>query len=212
MNKPDPDRKIKDLEKEISRLKKLAHYDELTGLYNRRGFINAISDFIKALESEFSGFGKERKLKIGNLSIVFADLNKFKQINDRFGHQCGDELLIAFGKLLFKNVRGVDAVGRWSGDEFVIALIGADKQDAEAVVKKISNDLIGRAFDVCGVEKNPVSASFGVASVYDETRKPRLVFDLKKLIAEADKEMYKEKSKGSAKGGPAFGGKRQKSK
>jgi diguanylate cyclase (GGDEF)-like protein len=189
------DKKIEDLEKRIRHLRKLVHYDGTTGFYNRAGFLDKVKDFINALKSELSGVGKQRKLKISNLSIVFADLNNLKEINDKFGHQCGDEAIVAFGKLLAENVRGMDIVSRWSGDEFVIALVGADKKGAMLVVEKIKMDLAGRALRACGLSRVSISASFGIASVYDKSRKPGLIFDLKQLVAEADKKMYKEKKR-----------------
>lgn len=140
-------KRIEELEKEISRLRRLVYYDELTGLYNRRGFLEVTKNFLEALKSEFSGT-KKRRLKIGNLAVVFADLNRLKQVNDRYGHRYGDEMIVSFGKFLAKNVRGVDVVGRWSGDEFVVALVGAGKTEAELVVQKIKDDLAKERFRV----------------------------------------------------------------
>jgi len=127
---------ITSLKKEISRLKRFVHHDQLTGLYNRLGFAENINDYLNELKGEHKkGNKNKRSFKIGNLSVVFADLNDLKEFNDKYGHACGDEAIKAFAKLLKKGVRGIDVVCRWSGDEFVVALVGADKKDEPMQLK-----------------------------------------------------------------------------
>ncbi len=210
---------IVSLKKEISRLKKLVHHDELTRLYNRLGFAEKINDYLNELKGEHKkGNKNKRSFKIGNLSIVFADLNNLKKFNDEYGHVCGDEAIKAFAKLLKKGVRGIDIVCRWSGDEFVVALVGADKKDAQKIVEKINKMAAEKSWKIRGasnrVERDnqvrlgapaafdrggggnfKISAGFGIASVIDETRKPKQVFELKSLVYEADKKMYEDKKR-----------------
>ena len=186
---------ITSLKKEISRLKRFVHHDQLTGLYNRLGFAENINDYLNELKGEHKkGNKNKRSFKIGNLSVVFADLNDLKEFNDKYGHACGDEAIKAFAKLLKKGVRGIDVVCRWSGDEFVVALVGADKKDAQKIVEKINKMAVEKSWKIrCGNFK--ISAGFGIASVIDETRKPKQVFELKSLVHEADKNMYEDKKR-----------------
>ncbi len=187
---------IKVLQKEIGRLKRLVHRDQLTGLYNRLGFAENINAILNELKGEHKKGNKNRRsFKIGNLSVVFADLNNLKKFNDEYGHACGDEAIKAFAKLLKEGVRSIDIVCRWSGDEFVLVLMGADKKAAQKAVEKIRRMAVEKSWNILSRRNLNVSASFGIASVIDETRKPKQVFDLKLLMHEADKKMYEDKKR-----------------
>ena len=187
---------VKILQKEVSRLKKLVHHDQLSGLYNRPGFAEDVEGYLKELKGEHKKGSKDRRsFKIRNLSIIFADLNDFKKLNDRYGHACGDEVIKAFARILKKGTRSIDVAGRWSGDEFVVALVGADKKDAQNTVDKIRKIISEKIWRLCGKNGLKVSASFGCASVVDETRAPKKIFEMRKLIREADKQMYEDKKR-----------------
>lgn len=112
--------KIDDAELELARqeeriqtLEKLASTDELTGLYNRRGFV---SEF----ERDMSRM--KRHEEEGGLLILF-DLNKFKEINDTHGHLAGDKCLQLVGRTLMKMIRNTDTAARLGGDEFVMFFV-----------------------------------------------------------------------------------------
>lgn len=191
---------IKALQKEIRRLKRIVHRDQLTNLYNRSGFTENINAVLNELKGEHKKGNKNRRsFKIGDLSVVFADLNNLKKFNDEYGHACGDEAIKAFAKLLKEGIRSTDIACRWSGDEFVLVLMGADKKAAQKAVEKIKKMMLEKSWKTClpagrSVAKQiNVSASFGIASVLDEARRPKQVFELKDLIHEADKKMYEDK-------------------
>lgn len=187
---------IEALQKEIRRLKRLVHRDQLTSLYNRLGFTENINAILNELKGEHKKGNKNRRsFKIGDLSVVFADLNNLKKFNDEYGHDCGDEAIKAFAKFLKKSVRSIDVVCRWSGDEFVLVLMGADKKAAQKAVEKIKKMMLEKSWNISGRRNLNVSASFGIASVIDETRKPKQVFELKALLHEADKKMYEDKKR-----------------
>lgn len=182
----DKDREIKRLNAEIERLKKLVVEDELTGILNRKG----INEDLNALFNEAMAFQSKkhkRKFHIGNFSMIFIDVDDFKKINDVYGHNVGDEVLKKIAQFLEKKMRSIDVVGRFGGEEFVIAMLGANEDEsyekAEDIRKSIKSDLNIKKYK--GLK---VALSIGVASV-DKT-KPKSV---EELIAYADKAMYEAK-------------------
>jgi diguanylate cyclase (GGDEF)-like protein len=159
------------------RIDNLAHHDELTGLYNRRALENQlISDFFRA---------QREKIK---LHLVFVDLNKFKPINDEYGHEVGDKVLVETGHRLKKSIRKHEVVARYGGDEFVILISGDFDEDTfEKKLRKI----LSRKFDVGSYHpENGIEASIGFAT-YD----PRVHPDMQpsELVDSADQSMYKNK-------------------
>lgn len=179
-------------DKEIDKLSKVVAYDSLTGLLNRFGFKKEVDKFIESIKKESTLTSKNlnRRILINNMTFIFIDLNDFKLINDKYGHDAGDRALIDFSNILERAVRDIDLVARWSGDEFVISLIGSNKEQAEDKISKIKDLLDEYNRDSGGIK---LSASFGVASVKDDLRDQEVVFDLNKLIKEADEKMYKDK-------------------
>lgn len=132
-------------------------------------------------------WGKSRRY-FSNLSLLIIDLDNFKQYNDSFGHQKGDELLKKFTVLLKSSIRSPDFVARYGGDEFVIVMVESDRakalQLAERVCKKIHflplNKTASDAY-------NKVTASIGIATF------PTKVGDIEELFKIADSSLYKEK-------------------
>lgn len=185
-------KELREKDKEIKRLTKLTYHDNLTGLLNRDGFQAETNKFIQTIKKEISLSTKKlkRKLFINNLSIVFIDLDKFKGVNDNYGHEVGDKVLYKFACILQGVVRDIDVVCRWSGDEFVVALIGSNNKQSERKMIKLQKEVEKDFTSLVGFG---FAASFGIASVYDENRRPNLEFNLDKLIKEADKAMYKQK-------------------
>ncbi len=109
------------------KLKDLAFNDSLTGLFTRRVFMDRLSLEISKADRHQSKFG-----------VVFIDVNKFKQVNDNYGHEVGDKLLKEVGKRLKSCVRKSDTVARMGGDEFTILLMDLDTDDAiHQIVNKI---------------------------------------------------------------------------
>jgi len=118
--------KVKKLEKELEEAKKESKEDFLTKLYNRR----ALDEFLELKEAEYKRYDR-------NYSIVMFDLDKFKKVNDTYGHEAGDAVLSAFGKILKKEARSVDIVGRFGGEEFLALLSDTDTKGGAVFAQKV---------------------------------------------------------------------------
>ncbi|MCX7925397.1 MAG: diguanylate cyclase [Fimbriimonadales bacterium] len=156
------------------KLQNLAVTDGLTGLHNHRAF----QDY---LEEQF-------QLAMRNkhpLSLVLMDVDHFKQYNDTFGHQAGDEVLRTVAQVLREHIRGEDMVARYGGEEFVIVLPHADSESAAMVAERLR-----RAVESVPWALRPITGSFGVASLRPdmETRQ--------ELIEAADQALYQAKKNG----------------
>lgn len=158
-------------------LLKLALYDQLTGLYNRR-FLE------EYLSKELERCRRERY----SLSIAFVDIDSFKTINDVYGHVFGDEVLKAVASTMQKMVRASDIVARYGGDEFVMILPRATEESALQVMKRIAKNL--RGCQVSG-EPFPVRISYGV---YTWDGKENLAA----IFQEIDRRMYCMKKEGGS--------------
>ncbi|UUZ51948.1 GGDEF domain-containing protein [Massilia sp. B-10] len=155
-----------------------ATHDALTGLPNRRAFMERLS---------LAMARSERNLR--PLALMFLDLNKFKAINDTLGHAAGDAVLIGFGRTLSQCVRKTDTVARLAGDEFIILaeeLFGGE-EDALIVANKIISAL--EALDPLGGDLGRLATSIGIALL-----RPGDSPD--DLLARADRAMYAAKELG----------------
>lgn len=126
--------KILLLEKEIQRLKKLVYLDTLTKVYNRRGFLEIGGNYFKSFKEDK---GKRRKNEIASLALIFLDIDDFKKINDKYGHQKGDRVLKQLAKFLKFILRKTDLIGRWGGEEFVILLVNVNPVNAQRIAQKL---------------------------------------------------------------------------
>jgi two-component system, cell cycle response regulator len=156
----------------------LATTDTLTGLFNRRAFV----------ESTGRELARTRRYK-DKLSVILLDVDHFKHINDRRGHAAGDVVLAATGQLLSNAVRNCDIVARWGGEEFVLLLPSTDINAAQLVAERIREQLASAQIRDPSGELVPVTASFGVAA-YAENE------TLEQLVDRADHAMYLAKSSG----------------
>jgi diguanylate cyclase (GGDEF)-like protein len=145
--------------------------DPLTGILNRRGF-------------EKQGVKSIRNSNRG--AVLYLDLNQFKSINDRFGHQAGDALLKAFGHRLGFCLRPEDTLGRLGGDEFAIVLPDVGTED----VKRIAERLVQTASEAYIIQGQEIrcSASVGISLM------PKHGEELWHLLSVADQAMYDAKS------------------
>jgi diguanylate cyclase (GGDEF)-like protein len=158
-------------------LRMLASSDELTGIYNRRGFEDAAERAIRNAQ-------RQRQ----PLSVVLADIDRFKAINDRYGHDAGDRALKHFAARLERMVRRGDLVGRIGGEEFALLLVNTRPQDAIEVVERIRRDIA--AMPVEGSARIAITASFGVTGL-----RPGDIA-LSALLARADRALYRSKLEG----------------
>lgn len=161
-------------------LKQLAYFDELTGLPNRN-----------MLERELRQAIARSKRQHHHLIVTFIDLDGFKEVNDRLGHNAGDEVLEVVANRLTHVVREDDLVARLGGDEFVIVLEETFKEDVEEIMTRII-DQISEPYECLGNDKVRVTPSIGL-SVYPEDGE-----DIETLLKKADKAMYFAKGEGKA--------------
>ena len=151
----------------------MATIDELTGITNRRGFL-----LLAEKSLQYAYRFRQR------VSLLFLDLNRFKGINDQFGHDMGDDALCQMAELLCKVFRDADIFARLGGDEFVVLLPGAGSEDYQQIKGRLD-----RALDEFnGLESKPyrLSCSLGLVG-YDATLPP----DIDMLLRSADSEMYR---------------------
>lgn len=155
-----------------------AQYDPLTGLLNRKSFENRLESMI--------GSNQQNQTM---LAVLFLDLDKFKAVNDTYGHDIGDELLKAVARVLKESVRDGDAVARLGGDEFMIVLGGLrETSSATSVAKKIVQ-VLNQPFKIRGKELH-IGASVGI-SLFPEDGTT-----VEALVKAADNTMYAVKASG----------------
>lgn len=159
----------------VERLKKMSIQDPLTGLANRR-------HFIQAFEEEAA---RTLRQKIP-LSIVFLDLDFFKNINDTHGHRMGDTVLREISQYMLRKCRPFDTPARWGGEEFIILLPANDEREAAVYTERIRR---GIAAGFSEKIPFPVTISAGVAR-YEAGE------SLEKLTERADQALYKAKQNG----------------
>jgi diguanylate cyclase (GGDEF)-like protein len=152
--------------------------DDLTGLVNRRRFI-------EALDAEI---GRARRFGSA-LTIVLADLDNFKQVNDEFGHHGGDVVLRAFADLIRSHVRDVDVSGRIGGEEFAILLPETDRAGAARVAERMRRSLNSVSIAVSEEHSVRAASSFGVAELGPEQSGDD-------LLRVADAALYQAKDEG----------------
>ena len=152
--------------------------DELTGLVNRRRFLDA-------LRSEIT---KGQRLG-ARLSVVLTDLDDFKLINDSFGHHAGDEVLLAFADLLRAHGRDVDVAARLGGEEFAILLPETGVEGASVVAERLRHSLSDRRIRIGEKMEVTVTASFGVAELEEGQ-------SVDELLRAADSALYRAKELG----------------
>ncbi len=161
--------------KEVNRvLHKQAITDNLTGLFNRQHFNTHINRHL----SGASRYGDP-------LSLVLFDIDNFKEINDTFGHLCGDTVLNELARLVGAHVRESDILARWGGEEFVLLVVGIDHQQALSTSHKLCDLIADHAFSI----KRQLTCSFGVTQfISGETADD--------FIHRADRALYAAKEAG----------------
>jgi diguanylate cyclase (GGDEF)-like protein len=155
-----------------------ANTDGLTELPNRRHFEEALESEITRVE-RFDG----------SLALILADLDDFKQVNDRFGHQAGDDVLRTFADILRTTVREVDLPARYGGEEFAVLLPQTDLEGAHELAERLRRALAARPMSTHPGGLVAVTASFGVAA-FPEAPTPAALF------AAADEALYRAKRAG----------------
>jgi len=159
------------------KVQELTVLDDHTGLFNSR-------HLRRQLDQEVA-----RATRFGHpVSLIFFDLDHFKQVNDRHGHQAGSRVLREVGKLLARTLRSTDVPVRYGGDEFVVLLPETSKDQSLEAARRLRDEIRGARF-LAAEPYGPlrISASFGLASYPDDAKTPD------ELLARADEAMYRVK-------------------
>lgn len=156
-----------------------ANYDALTGLANRHHFWTRLQSALRRASIEQN-----------TTAVCLFDVDRFKDINDRFGHAAGDEVLEAVGSIVRAELRSTsDIAGRLGGDEFCFALPGTDENEAARVAERIRTRLSTLAFGMESGAPFSITATFGVAGSQPDT-------DARELLEAADRALYRAKAAG----------------
>ncbi len=173
-------KELKHLKTELVNARVEATTDALTGLNNRRGFDEQLKKLLNDRRRTGNGF-----------SLIMADLDHFKDINDNYGHLVGDKVLQAFGKLLLSKTRETDFVARYGGEEFVLLLPNTSLDNAFLVAENIRQAIEKLRVKQAktGTVIGSITASFGVAvHRFDETAS--------EILDRCDQAMYRAKNAG----------------
>ena len=153
-------------------------HDGLTGLLNHKAFLDRF-------EEEISRAGRFNQM----LGLVVLDLDKFKLVNDNYGHLYGDYVLREVAKVINENVRVIDIVGRYGGEEFAVLLVNTDIKECLPLAQRIVESIAEKTFLEGGIAVK-ITISAGMAGFPHHAEKVR------SLIAKADKAMYETKAQG----------------
>jgi len=167
-----------------AQLENLVRVDELTGLMNRRA-INEVGR---------QEIARSRRAS-QPISLLFLDLDKFKQINDTYGHAAGDEALKLVARLIQTKTRAYDHIGRWAGDEFILLLPGTNEEQAQVVSRRIQEGFKDQPLALPSGDRLTLHPSIGA---WTATPKVGDEIDIDALVQVADDAMYKIKQAGKA--------------
>lgn len=167
---------LDNVKSKLEEYKKLADTDGLTQAWNRRAFDTALSQI----------YADPRKVMFG--SLILADIDHFKDINDKFGHPIGDKIIQAIAEILQNTVRGNTFVARTGGEEFAIIVDGAGQDAVAGIGERLRNAVAQTPFGntQAGVSFGPITISLGTCMASDAD-------SAEDLYAKADKALYKSK-------------------
>lgn len=168
-----------ELEEKNRALERLSISDGLTGLFNHR-HIHGL------LHEEF-----ERVKRTGDLlTVAMFDLDRFKGINDTYGHQAGDRVLQEFAEILRENARDMDRLGRYGGEEFMVLLPETGVEDGAVFVERVRREVARRPFEIGRPEAVHMTVSAGLATYPNGATTPE------ELVRRADQALYAAKAGG----------------
>lgn len=158
----------------LKELHRLSVTDSLTKLYNRRRINEVLHEY-----------GENAKRYRDPFSLILFDVDNFKYVNDNFGHNIGDQVLITIANIAKNSLRVSDYIGRWGGEEFLILLPKTEKGDAVVIAEKLRAEIQNTLFP----EVSHVTCSFGVAEASEPV-------DVDDIVNNADKALYYAKNNG----------------
>ncbi len=167
-------------------MERLVYIDPLTGVFSRRFFEEQALREVERANRESVP-----------LALVMVDLDNFKEVNDRFGHPAGDSILARVARLLQENVRRIDLVTRFGGEEFAILLPGATREQSEAICERLRSLMEGLPVPEDREGSFHLTTSIGVALYPDQVERGLdLTATRKELLAKADAALYRAKRSG----------------
>ncbi len=152
----------------------LASTDPLTGLYNRYKFSQLYVSSYTAMTQRHN-----------DMSLILLDIDFFKRVNDTYGHNAGDQVLIQISHALIRTLRNIDIVCRWGGEEFIVLLPTASLENASILAKKLRLNIENMEIDIVG----KVTASFGVSKIREGE-------EMQEAVDRADQALYLAKNSG----------------
>jgi two-component system, cell cycle response regulator len=169
-----------ELEEKNRELERLSISDGLTGLYNHRHIHGLLAE-------EFERVGRTNDC----MSVAMFDLDRFKAVNDTYGHQAGDRVLIEAADILRESARDIDRLGRYGGEEFMVLLPETCAEDAAVFVERVRREVARRPFDIGRDEPLSMTLSAGVATHPHPT-----IDSVETLVRLADEALYAAKAAG----------------
>lgn len=169
------------LNQTLEKLKYQATHDSLTGIWNRRAILDS-------LERELNRANRNIQTP-ETTSVVLLDIDRFKPINDTFGHLAGDRVLKSVGAIIQKSLRSYDYVGRYCGEEFVILLPATAREQVRVIVERIRTNIEQTPIDIGNGQKINITACLGVVTADKDS-------EVEQLIKVADGAMNQAKSSG----------------
>jgi diguanylate cyclase (GGDEF)-like protein len=166
------------LEKNVKKLHRLSITDNLTSIYNRRYFFEMSNNLISIADRD------EKKV-----SLIMLDIDFFKKINDTYGHQAGDFILINLVKEISKNLRKSDVFARIGGEEFTILLNDTSLDGASVIAEKLRSVIEKKTFSYNSIEIN-ITISIGISELNTQN------FTIEELYKESDRKLYIAKKHG----------------
>lgn len=168
--------------KEREHIRMLSLTDEVTGAFNQRKLVEDLEHHIGRFQHDNIGF-----------SLLFIDIDYFKNVNDQFGHVVGSQLLIDMSNILRNQLRSTDLIYRYGGDEFIVLLPRTNIEETKKIALRISDAVKVEEFKIASGQKYRLSLSIGVAQF------PTDATSAKSIIEFADKMMYMSKKSGRGK-------------
>lgn len=176
-------RRIKELEARLDEIEKLVDRDVLiSGILNRRGIEGRLAPMLE--EAFLVSEKRQGNPPTQRICAAYCDIDRFKEINDFYGHQSGDEVLLYFASLVCSRIRKTDLVGRYGGDEFIAVFLNSDLSEARSKMLEISKEFASHRFLFDDEVKS--SFSFGIACAHEFN-------EMSILIAAAELRMRKAK-------------------
>jgi diguanylate cyclase (GGDEF)-like protein len=159
-------------------MERMANYDLLTGLYNRRAIMSKLEEYIKCARRYHE-----------QISLFMIDIDDFKKINDQYGHIWGDNALAKVATLMRTSIRETDIAGRYGGDEFIIILPYTDLKYAYVIADRVRKTIQSTRIDKSEIESFSLTISSGIAAWSQND-------DCYSFLSRADKALYKAKNGG----------------